>query len=188
MGRHARSLVVLLLAIGGCQFPWYAVHNITFESCRCVDEYKEDRNIEKMAATAWVEAGHAPVGHWNPTEDLHAGFVAGFTYWVKRGGDGEPPPVPPTCYWKEAYRSPEGQARVQAWFDGYRLGTRIAREGRYRERQMLMLSRPLTENPRPDPPAPGNRQLDPWTEPKSPPEQLPPPTAIPNQGHSSGTR
>lgn len=146
MARLVRTLVVLTLAVTGCQFPKYAVWNICFESSRCVDEYKEDRDIERMAAAAWVEAGAVAAANHGPILDLQAGFMSGFTYYVKRGGDGEPPPVPPSSYWKESYRSAEGHAQVQAWFDGYRMGTRAAREGRYRERQTLLLSRPLTEN------------------------------------------
>ncbi len=148
MGRRAVSLVVLTLTAGGCQFPQYIVHNLRFESARCVDECKEDHSIDNMAADAWMRLGNDPSGRWNHSDDFHEGFLAGFTYFVKRGGDGEPPPVPPSSYWKESYRSPEGHACVENWFAGYRLGTQVARDGRYRERQVVTVSRPLYEDPR----------------------------------------
>ena len=148
MGRLSLSLVVVTLTAGGCQFPQYLVHNLHFEASRCVDESKEDHSIEQMAADAWARMGNDPSGRWNHSDDFREGFLSGFTYFVKRGGDGEPPPVPPSSYWKESYRSPEGHACVENWFAGYRLGTQVAKEGRYRERQVVTLSRPLYDDTR----------------------------------------
>lgn len=148
MGRLAKSLVVLTLAAGGCQFPRYVVRNLTFESCRITDEANQDHDIERMGSEAWMKISNSPSNKWTHSDDMHDGFMAGFTYLVKRGGDGEPPPVPPSCYWKESFRSPEGQARVQNWFSGYRLGTQVAREGHYRDLQVVTLSRPLYEDNR----------------------------------------
>jgi hypothetical protein len=150
MGRLARLVVFLALATASCQLPWYTVHNLSFETCRCVDEHREDRDIEKMAAAAWERTGCKAAGRRAHGDDFQAGFFAGFAYWVKRGGDGEPPPVPPESYWRESYRSPSGQAQIQDWFEGYRLGTRTAREGHYREQQLVPLSRPLMEELRPE--------------------------------------
>lgn len=150
MGRLARSLVALTVAAGGCQFPKYVTQNLCYEFYRCVDEVKEGRSIDQMAASAWQQVVSVPTANQPYTDDFHCGFVEGFSYWVKRGGDGEPPAVPPGYYWKESYRTPEGRACVEAWFAGYRLGTRIAREGRYREREILPLSRPLQEDSRPE--------------------------------------
>jgi hypothetical protein len=99
-----------------------------------------------MAAEAWMRLGNDPSGKWNQSDDFHEGFLSGFSYFVKRGGDGEPPPVPPSTYWKENYRSPEGHACLENWFAGYRLGTQVARNGQYRERQGVNLSRPLYED------------------------------------------
>jgi hypothetical protein len=131
-----------------------------------------------MAAAAWQQTGTSAAARCSQPQDLQAGFMAGFTYYVKRGGDGEPPPVPPSSYWKESYRSAEGHAQVQAWFDGYRLGTRLAREGGYRERQTLLLSRPLTEGVRHESGADGNAAPVTGPDRTMPTEMLPAPTPI----------
>lgn len=147
MGRLTRSLVVINLALGGCQFPMYAVHNISYEIDRCVDDSTNERNISKSAAQAWQEVECANSASEPYSEDFHAGFLEGFSYFVLRGGDGEPPPVAPQCYWKESFRTPEGHLRMQDWFSGYRHGSQTARAGLYRERELLSLSRPLQKDP-----------------------------------------
>ena len=136
MGRLARSLVLsVALALGGCQFPMYAVHNISFEIHQCWNDSKERKSIGRSAAEAWQDFICGPNAHGPYSEDYHAGFIEGFSYYVLRGGDGEPPAVPPQCYWKECYRTPEGTICVQDWFNGYRqarrsLGTAITASGR----------------------------------------------------------
>src|SRR5688500_7470219 len=61
------------------------------------------------------------------------GFRDGFVDFVYLGGTGEPPPVPPRQFWNVMLRSPEGKVRANLWFDGYRHGAAVARDGGYRE-------------------------------------------------------
>jgi len=145
MGRPVRALIVLTLALAGCQFPIYIVQNISYEITQCWNDTKECKSIRRSAAAAWQDFICGPNASGPYSEDFHAGFIDGFSYYVLRGGDGEPPAVPPHCYWKESYRTPDGAVCVQDWFNGYRQGTQIAREGHYRERELLPLSRPLQE-------------------------------------------
>jgi hypothetical protein len=67
------------------------------------------------------------------TSDYAYGFHEGFVDFCYAGGTGDPPPVPPRTYWNVAVRNAEGKERVQQWFEGYRHGARVAREGGYRE-------------------------------------------------------
>jgi hypothetical protein len=143
----ASALLLLSLSPGGCQFPSYIAHNFAYESCRCLEDAKERRTVEKYAKEAWQEHCGAGGETASFSEHYHAGFMDGFCYYVIEGGDGQPPAVPPRCYWKEYYRTPEGRVSVQQWFDGYRHGAQVACAGHYRERELLPLSRPLQEEP-----------------------------------------
>jgi hypothetical protein len=53
------------------------------------------------------------------------GYQAGYRD-VAAGGNGCPPALPPRCYWAWHYQSPEGQAKVAAWFEGYPHGAATA--------------------------------------------------------------
>jgi len=53
------------------------------------------------------------------------GFRTGFRD-VASGGTGCPPVVPPRKYWSWKYQSPEGQAKVAAWFEGFPVGAMVA--------------------------------------------------------------
>ena len=53
------------------------------------------------------------------------GFRTGFRD-VAAGGNGCPPVVPPRKFWSWRYQSPEGQAKVAAWFEGYPVGAMVA--------------------------------------------------------------
>ena len=67
-----------------------------------------------------------------------AGFIAGY-HNVAGGGNGCPPSLPPRKYWSWKYQTPEGQCKVNAWFEGYPHGARAAEEdgiGYYRDIQI----------------------------------------------------
>jgi hypothetical protein len=65
--------------------------------------------------------------------EFEKGFKDGFADYVYAGGTGEPPPVPPRCFWNIDYRTPKGHQAVEDWFAGFRRGATAAREGGYRE-------------------------------------------------------
>jgi hypothetical protein len=67
--------------------------------------------------------------------DFGEGFRAGYRN-VAAGGNGCPPPLPPRNYWSWKYQSPEGQAKIAAWFAGYPYGAAAAEQegaGNWRE-------------------------------------------------------
>ena len=51
---------------------------------------------------------------------------------VDFGGCGEPPPVPPRRYWKNAYQTPQGHQAIQDWFAGFRNGASDAEASGWR--------------------------------------------------------
>jgi len=55
------------------------------------------------------------------SQEFEDGFVQSYID-LADGYSGETPAVPSPYYWHARYRVPEGQARVQDWFEGYRMG------------------------------------------------------------------
>ena len=55
------------------------------------------------------------------------GFKDGYID-VINGGNGCQPTLPPKCYWKPHYQSPEGRSCVEAWFDGFSHGALAAQQ------------------------------------------------------------
>lgn len=82
-----------------------------------------------LAQKAW--------GHWSWCyEDLDhpyhfaKGFKAGYTD-VLNGGSGCQPTLPPQCYWKPKYQTPEGRGQTNSWFDGFSHGALAAEQDGY---------------------------------------------------------
>ena len=55
------------------------------------------------------------------------GFRAGYEN-VMNGGNGCQPTLPPRCYWKPHYQTPDGRCKVAAWFDGFSHGAFAAKK------------------------------------------------------------
>jgi len=92
---------------------------------RSVEAYRELADqLWQQEALACADAIAEP--------DYVTGFRDGFVDYVYAGGTGEPPPLPPRHFWNVAHRSPDGKERVHQWFDGYRHGAGVARDGGYR--------------------------------------------------------
>lgn len=82
-----------------------------------------------LAQKAW--------GHWSWCYNdldypMHfaKGFKAGYQD-VLNGGNGCQPTLPPQCYWKPAYQSPEGKCKINSWFDGFSHGALAAQQDGY---------------------------------------------------------
>src|SRR5712691_4115971 len=77
------------------------------------------------ACDAWCRS--LPVDKSKETYgDFKSGFLQGYKA-IATGGNGCPPVLPPACYWKGRYQSEEGQAKTNAWFDGYSQGALAAK-------------------------------------------------------------
>jgi len=82
-----------------------------------------------LAQKAW--------GHWSwcygdIDSPFHfaRGFKAGYRD-VLDGGPGCQPTLPPQCYWKPDFQTPEGRQMVDGWFDGFSHGALAAKQDGY---------------------------------------------------------
>ena len=90
------------------------------------------------ARQAWAERSSCFEGE-PQLGSFGAGFRAGYTS-VASGGNGCPPAVPPRKYWTWKYQTPEGQAKVAAWFSGFPHGAQAAEEDQAGEYQNIQVS------------------------------------------------
>jgi len=139
---RAGPFVVLafFLAQGGCNWFPYAVDNIFQTPAERVAECRFLKRIHSIAQKAWLEIQNGDPQAYSP--DYAAGFECGFVEYVDRGGNGEPPAVPPQHYERGVLRSPEGQAKIEDWYNGYRHGAATARESGLREKVIIPIGRP----------------------------------------------
>lgn len=114
---------VLLLTLASTILPGCSViHEEIIETETCV------RNCI-LAQKAW--------GHWSWCyKDLDhpyhfsKGFKEGYQN-ILEGGSGCQPTLPPECYWKPCYETPEGHCKIHAWFDGFSHGALAAKQDGY---------------------------------------------------------
>lgn len=95
---------------------------------------------------------HKAWGHWswcydelNHPHHFAKGFRAGYED-ILGGGKGCQPTIPPRCYWKPCYQTPEGQCKTQAWFDGFSHGALAAQQDGYGNLQTIPLSSTAKQN------------------------------------------
>ena len=88
------------------------------------------------------------------SSDYACGFKRGYADYLYAGGTGDPPPLPPRCYWWVSYETPAGYQAIQDWFHGFRHGAAVARESGQRELVVIPVNRkvpppsvPLTQLP-----------------------------------------
>lgn len=145
------NLTVLLLAsavgLPGCSVCQYA-RLVAYEEPMLFNEECDDRAsmaaYRSMADQAWIETG-ASYPEDCLAGDYAWGFREGFAEFVYAGGTGEPPAVPPRPYWQLDVRSGEGAAAIRSWFEGFRHGARLARDGGYRRATTLTVSASLQD-------------------------------------------
>lgn len=138
------SLLALacLAMLPGCSVCHYAKLTSRDEPAlfsRKVDKVASLATYRALADQAWAETGAACPPQCT-YEDYAWGFRQGFADYVYAGGNGEPPAVAPRPYWQVDMRNPAGAATVQSWFEGYRHGARVAREGGYRQTATVLAS------------------------------------------------
>ncbi len=92
----------------------------------CVDDFMVSYRNRAWSAKAWHRE-KARFCNQKHLADFRAGFRAGYES-VASGGPGCVPPLAPESYWGWEYQSPEGQAKVSAWFAGFPLGAKAAEE------------------------------------------------------------
>jgi hypothetical protein len=134
----------LLLGVGslaGCTVYDKAIHNLVIDPAhydRYTDLFGEKIRDKCLANEAWNEIiardGDVYSRHY------YRGFEEGFTDYLKEGGSGEPPPLPPRNYWRLYYQNAEGHQAIQDWFAGFRHGADVARASGVRELVVVPVS------------------------------------------------
>ena len=149
MHRRLATVVAIAWCLGttGCSVWSYAWRVNIFERKLFCEE--EDSEISMATYRSWADQAWAETGACCPEScqaaDYAWGFREGFAEYVYAGGNGEPPAMPPRPYWQADLRSREGAAAAASWFEGYRHGARVAREGGYREATTIKLSGSLRD-------------------------------------------
>lgn len=177
MSIRLASMGVLLLALAssGCGLMHTGASVLTHKTRETLDDHAEMRRNEKWAKQAWREVVQG-CGEGTFSKHHAHGFRDGFADHLYRGGDGEPPALPPFEYRKLHNQTPAGYQATLDWFAGYRHGALVAKQGGFRELvtgpSVLRAAGPLTPVHPPGPvgPAEGSAPIAP---------ALPPPTPIP---------
>jgi hypothetical protein len=125
--RVMASAVIACAAIGtgsGCSIVSglgnAVVHN------DAIDEFMVGYRNSAWSAKSW-HANKDRFCNQAHNRDFQAGYRAGYED-VAAGGNGCTPSLPPRSYWGWRYQSPEGQAKVAAWFAGYPHGAAAAEQ------------------------------------------------------------
>jgi hypothetical protein len=153
----ALGVVALCFLSQGCGLAGTACRVLTDNFCEAVSDCRERARNDRWADEAWRAAARdatCPL-----SKDYEDGFHEGFTEHLYRGGNGEPPPVPPNRYRALGYETPEGYAAITNWFAGYRHGARVAERGGYRRlvtgpSSLSAASAPAIPDPTPPPAVP----------------------------------
>jgi hypothetical protein len=190
----AMGVAALSLLGGGCTLLKDGACLTSYRIKEAVDDCAESVRNRKWAEQAWknVRRSCPQVCY---SDDYAEGFRDGFSEYLYRGGNGEPPPLPPKHYRCVSYQTPEGYKSIEEWFAGYRHGATAAREGGYRQyvtgpsavRVPPPIGAPVEVGPVQEtlPPVdvgPAQETLPPVDVPREPsaaPPTLPPPSEIP---------
>ncbi len=154
-----RSLPILglTLFLGGCSW-WSNPFAIGFrnvvldpiEFCISGDRAVMHSRHYRLATAAWQEIAGGQLTE-TYSRDYVRGFKEGFADYLDAGGTGEPPPVPPRCYWHNDYRTPEGHQAIQDWFAGFRHGAGCAKQSGLRHYAVipssLLVAQPVAQVP-----------------------------------------
>jgi hypothetical protein len=123
-GLIAAALTAVLVPQTGCML----VNGMqrAFSRHDALDEFMVSYRNRAWAARAWLCRKDKFASHCY-LADLEAGFRQGYED-VAAGGSGCLPTVCPRAYWGWQYQSADGQARMNAWFEGYPLGVQAAEQ------------------------------------------------------------
>jgi hypothetical protein len=132
MRRRFTALVLALSVLNsGCTLVCDTVRTVY----TCVEDHIEDaleyRRDRQLANEVWDNTCGGCPGQEH-SGDYVRGFKDGFVDYLYRGGNCEPPAIPPHRYRKFRYQTPQGYQAIENWFAGYRAGATAAHETNYR--------------------------------------------------------
>jgi hypothetical protein len=130
-----------LLCVSGCSWLPYLGRNLVGTPLEAVESCCFDVTMHFRARKAWRDiVASSPAKEFSSA--YGDGFCNGFVDYVRRGGTGEPPAIPPMCYRYPVLRTPEQQQAIDDWFAGFRHGSAVAREQGWREGVVIPISQP----------------------------------------------
>lgn len=111
--------------------------------CRYIDDFRS-----KSAARRTARQSLHCLRREGITCDFREGFENAFED-VSTGSRGQVPSQPPPPYWNMCARSPDGHARVEQWYAGYRVGVdlALAHYGEHNHVHLAALECPETNYP-----------------------------------------
>ncbi len=119
--------LMFVATCSGCTLIENGATNLVAYPAGWIEERREDKRNAKLAEQVWCGYAETPGG-----DDYRDGFMSGFSDYMKEGGNGEPPPLPPKRYWTVAYQNAAGDQVVKEWNEGFREGARKAKEWGFR--------------------------------------------------------
>ena len=124
--KRALWLGCLAPVFGGCLHVDQPRHDAMAEHGVAQSERDLVREIHKKAREAWV-AVRSEFPRKLFTPEFRDGFIEGYTDYLDRGGDAQPPVVPPIRYTQnKKYFTPEGHLLVRDYFLGFKYGADVA--------------------------------------------------------------
>lgn len=134
-------IVILGLSVlgTGCSMYESGIRTLICEPCKYptnVEDYLMRLRNRHLAKAVWKDLRKYNCER-EFSKDYARGFTDGFADYLDAGGTGQPPPVPPRCYWKIQYQTPEGARAMDDWFAGFRHGALTAQESGYREQIVI---------------------------------------------------
>lgn len=140
MKRTAIAVLGLALSLigSGCRVWYAAARNLAYEAHLNSDSRWENREDAEQARHAW-RACHRDDPHGSRQPDYACGFKDGFADYLRAGGNGQPPPLPPRRYWHAKYRTPTGHQAVEAWYAGFSEGVAAAKNSGLRRWRVVSL-------------------------------------------------
>lgn len=110
---------------GGCNIAYYAARNVVNEPVQACDNVSRTGHLRKQARVAWREV-REQFPRKAFTAEFRDGFLDGFVDYLDRGGNAQPPVVPPRRYTRNDYLTPEGHLLIKDYFLGFRYGLDVA--------------------------------------------------------------
>jgi hypothetical protein len=115
------------VSLGCSNLAELVLHNLHVETAQDLDSCLEPVRDHLVASAAWQEVAKADPQHVY-SAPYAQGFKDGYRDFIEEGGTGQPPPVPPSCYWDLRYQTPLGHAAIEDWYAGFRHGVAVAHE------------------------------------------------------------
>ena len=132
-------IVGLLPCLPGCSV-WHLAHRTMYSELSqyplVTDGKLSNRQYLRWAKDEWQRVANSAEGA-HLSSDYGSGFLQGFVDQVYAGGKVRIPAMPPRKYWRIGYRNERGQRAIDDWYEGFRHGASVAKEGGYRDQAVI---------------------------------------------------